>query len=113
MSKKNKPDTRGFVYSTDPNFTFEEEQSATETLLPAQQKLKVRLDSKRRAGKVVTLVDGFVGKEEDLEELGKKLKSFCGTGGSAKDREIIVQGDQREKVVQWLKKNGYTQSKMI
>lgn len=111
MSKKNKPDTRGFVYSTDPNFSFQEEQSTAETLPPAQQKLKVRLDTKHRAGKAVTLVDGFVGKEEDLEELGKKLKSFCGTGGSAKDGEIIVQGDQREKVVQWLNKNGYTNVK--
>jgi len=107
MIKKNKPDTRGFVYSTNPNFSFEEEQSNAETLPSAQQKLKVRLDTKHRAGKAVTLIEGFVGKEEDLQELGKKLKSFCGTGGSAKDGEIIVQGDQREKVMQWLKKNGY------
>ncbi len=113
MSKKNKPDTRGFVYSTDPNFSFEEEQPNTETLPPAQQKLKVRLDTKHRAGKAVTLVNGFVGKEEDLEDLGKKLKSFCGTGGSAKDGEIIVQGDQREKVLQWLVKNGYKQARKI
>lgn len=113
MSKKNKPDTRGFVYSTDPNFSFEEELSKTETLPPAQQKLKVRLDTRHRAGKAVTLVEGFVGKETDLEELGKKLKSFCGTGGSAKDGEIIVQGDQREKVVQWLLKNGYKNTRKI
>lgn len=113
MGKKNKPDTRGFVYSTNPNFSFEEEQSNAETLPPAQQKLKVRLDTKHRAGKAVTLVEGFVGKEEDLEELGKKLKSFCGTGGSAKDGEIIVQGDQREKVMQWLLKNGYKNAKRI
>jgi translation initiation factor 1 len=113
MSKKNKPDTRGFVYSTDPNFKFEEEQNLNETPLPAQQKLKIRLDTRHRAGKAVTLVEGFIGKEEDLEELGKKLKSFCGTGGSAKDREIIVQGDQREKVMQWLLKNGYKNVKKI
>ncbi len=111
MSKKNKPDTRGFVYSTDPNFSFEEEQSHAETLSPAQQKLKVSLDTKHRAGKAVTLIEGFVGKEEDLQELGKKLRSFCGPGGSAKDGEIIVQGDQREKVKQWLRKNGYLQVK--
>jgi translation initiation factor 1 len=111
MSKKNKPDARGFVYSTDPNFTFEEDHSNAETLPPALQKLKVRLDTKHRAGKAVTLVEGFVGKEEDLQDLGKKLKSFCGTGGSAKDGEMIVQGDQREKVMQWLKKNGYVNSK--
>jgi translation initiation factor 1 len=113
MSKKNKPDSRGFVFSTDPNFKFQEEPNPTETLLPAQQRLKVRLDTKHRAGKAVTLVEGFIGKEEDLEELGKKLKSFCGTGGSAKDGEIIVQGDQREKVMQWLGKNGYKNVKRI
>lgn len=107
MSKKNKPDTRGFVYSTDPDFSFEEDQSNEETLPPVQQKLRIKLDTKHRAGKAVTLVEGFVGKAEDLEELGKKLKSFCGTGGSAKDGEIIVQGDQREKVLQWFIKNGY------
>ena len=113
MSKKNKPDTRGFVYSTDPNFSFEEEQSNAETLPAAMQKLKVRLDTKHRAGKAVTLVDGFIGKVEDQEELGKKMKSYCGTGGSVKDGEIIVQGDQREKVMQWLLKNGYKQTKKI
>jgi translation initiation factor 1 len=113
MGKKNKPDIRGFVYSTDPNFSFEEEQSNAETLSPTQQILKVRLDTKHRAGKAVTLIEGFIGKEGDLQELGKKIKSFCGTGGSAKDGEIIVQGDQREKVMQWLIKNGYTQTKKI
>lgn len=113
MSKKNKPDNRGFVYSTDPNFSFEEEQQEQVTLPAAQQKLKVRLDTKQRAGKAVTLVEGFVGMPDDMEELGKKLKTFCGTGGSAKDGEIIVQGDQREKVLQWLLKNGYKLTKKI
>ena len=112
MSKK-KPDTRGFVYSTDPDFSFEPEQNNSETLPPAQQKLKIRLDTKHRGGKVVTLVEGYVGKEKDLEDLGKKLKSFCGTGGSAKDGEIIVQGDQRDKVLQWLLKNGYKQTRKM
>lgn len=113
MNKKNKPDTRGFVYSTDPNFSFDEEQANEETLSPAQQKLRIKLDTKHRAGKAVTLIEGFIGKEEDLQDLGKKLKSFCGTGGSAKDGEIIVQGDQREKAMQWLLKNGYKQAKKI
>ena len=113
MSKKNKPDSRGFVYSTDPGFRFEEEQYTNETLPPEQQKLKVRLDTKHRAGKAVTLVEGFMGKEEDAQELGKKLKSFCGTGGSVKDGEIIVQRDQRDKVMQWLGKNGYKNSKKL
>lgn len=114
MSKKNKSDKHGFVYSTDPNFRFEsEEEAARDTLPPQQQKLKVKLETKHRGGKTVTLVDGFVGKEEDLEDLGKKLKNFCGTGGSAKDGEIIVQGDQRDKVLQWLQKNGYTGAKRV
>ena len=111
MSKKNKPDSRGFVYSTDPGFKFEENQELLNTLPPSQQKLRIWLDTKHRAGKAVTLITGFIGKPEDLEDLGKKLKSFCGTGGSAKDREIIIQGDQRDKVLQWLIKNGYKESK--
>ncbi len=111
MSKKNKSDSRGYVYSTNPDFRFQEEQSSAETIAPAQQILKVRLDTKHRAGKAVTLIEGFVGKPEDLEALGKKLKSFCGTGGSAKDGEIIIQGDQREKVMQWLLKNDYKKTR--
>ena len=112
MSKKNKPDNNGFVFSTDPNFKFNSaEEHVEETLSPQQQKIRVWLDSKQRAGKVVTLLTGFVGTEDDLQELGKKLKNYCGTGGSAKDNEVIIQGDQREKVLQWLLKNGYTASK--
>lgn len=114
MAKKNNSDTRGFVYSTDPNFKFEEEPEAIqETLLPNQQRLKVILDKKQRAGKAVTLVENFIGKEEDLEELGKKLKNFCGTGGSVKDKQIIIQGDQREKVLQWLLKNEFKNTKKV
>lgn len=113
MSKKHKSDSRGFVYSTDPNFQFQSGQDSNETLLPAQQQLRIRLETKHRGGKAVTLITGFIGKEEDIEDLGKKLKSFCGTGGSAKDNEIIIQGDQREKVMQWLLKNGYRNSKRV
>jgi translation initiation factor 1 len=107
MSKKNKPDKLGFVYSTDPDFKFDSEESNQQTLPPAKQKLKVKLDTKQRAGKAVTLITGFIGTEDDLIDLGKKLKSYCGTGGSAKDNEIIVQGDQRVKVLEWLRKNEY------
>jgi translation initiation factor 1 len=112
MAKKNRPDSRGFVYSTDPNFQFEEEQLNSETLPPAKQQLKVRLETKHRAGKSVTLITGFIGKTEDLDDLCKKLKNYCGTGGSAKDGEIIIQGDQREKVMQCLTKSGFKAKKI-
>ena len=113
MSKK-KLSFDGIVFSTDPTFkTDQDEQQVTETLAPNQQKLRIKLDTKHRAGKAVTLITGFVGKEEDLESLGKQLKNYCGTGGSVKDAEIIVQGDQRDKVLQWLLKNGYKQTKKI
>lgn len=108
MSKKKLSSFGGLVYSTDPNFKPEtEETEQQETLEPKLQKLKVTLDRKQRAGKTVTLLEGFVGTEADLEALGKKLKNFCGTGGSAKDGLIIIQGDNKDKVVQWLKKEGY------
>lgn len=114
MSKKKIKGFGGLVYSTDPDFKLpEEDNEPQETIEPAQQKLKVRLDTKHRAGKAVTLVEGFAGTNADMEELGKKLKSFCGTGGSVKDGEMIVQGDNREKVLQWLLKNGYKQAKKI
>jgi len=114
MDKKKLNSLGGLVYSTDPNFKVEEENNNDqETISPAQQKLKVRLDKKQRAGKAVTLVEGFIGQEKDMEELGKKLKSFCGTGGSVKDGEIIVQGDNRDKILQWLLKNDYKGSKKI
>lgn len=114
MSKKNRPDTRGFVYSTDPNFSFQpEENNEQETLPAAQQKLKIRLDTKQRAGKAVSLVEGFTGTNDDLETLGKALKNFCGTGGSIKDGEVIIQGDQRDKILQWLLKNGYKQTRKV
>lgn len=110
MSKK-RPDNNGIVYSTDPGFTFEQDNNSKETLPSSQQKLRISLDTKHRAGKAVTLITGFEGKAADLEDLGKKLKSFCGTGGSVKDGEIIIQGDQREKALQCLTKLGYTNIK--
>lgn len=110
MSKKNKADTRGYVYSTDPTFSFEQEARETETLPQHLQQLRVILDTKKRAGKTVTIVYGFKGSLEELEALGRKLKNFCGTGGSVKEGEIIIQGDQRDKVLQWLLKNGYNKA---
>lgn len=112
MSKKKNTSGNGIVYSTDPSFSFEPEQEeVTETLAPANQVLRVTLDKKQRAGKVVTLITGFVGKEEDLEKLGKELKTKCGTGGSVKDGEILIQGDYKEKVVKWLQDWGYKKTK--
>jgi translation initiation factor 1 len=108
MSSKKKSNPGGIVFSTDPNFRpEEEEQQEQETLAPAQQQLRVTLDKKQRAGKVVTLVEGFVGTESDLEKLGKELKTKCGAGGSVKDGLILVQGDYKEKVVKWLQDWGY------
>ena len=113
MAKQKLNSFSGLVYSTDPNFKIEEESIDEETLLPGQQKLMIRLDKKHRGGKVVTLIEQFIGKDSDREELGKKLKTICGTGGSVKDGEIIVQGDHREKVLQYLLKNGFKATKKI
>ncbi len=114
MNRKKLNSLSGLVYSTNPDFKLNDDPVEEEqTLLPSQQKLKVRLETKLRAGKAVTLIENFIGSETDKEELGKKLKTFCGTGGSVKDGEIIIQGDNRDKVLQWLLKNGYSSSKQI
>jgi len=112
--KKDKSDSRGLIYSTDPDFDyhFEDETTPEETLPAKQQKLRVSLDKKQRAGKEVTLITGFQGIASDLNDLGKALKSYCGVGGSVKNNEILLQGDHRKKVLDWLQKNGYTQSKI-
>ena len=114
MARKKIINPPGLVYSTDPGFALQANEQADVITLPAaNQKLSIALDKKHRAGKVVTLVTGFEGKEDDLHELAKQLKSFCGTGGSIKDNAIIIQGDKREKTLQWLQKNGYGQVKKL
>jgi len=110
--QKNRKKRDGIVFSTNPDFDYSyESEQQEETLAPAQQRLRVLIDRKQRRGKEVTLVTGFVGSEDDLKDLGKYLKSRCGVGGSAKDGEIIIQGNQREKVVQLLLEKGYSQTK--
>ncbi len=98
----------GVVYSTNPDFQFTEiGEDETPTLAPEQQKLIVTIDRRNRSGKQVTLVSGFVGTQEDLAELGRTLKVKCGVGGSAKDGEITIQGDFRDKVTAILTTMGY------
>ncbi len=104
MKKKN---TGGIVYSTDASFQFNEPEPE-ETPSPASQVLRVRFETKHRGGKAVTVVDGFKG---DGNPVAKQLKTHCGTGGSFKDGQVLVQGNHREKVIQWLRKNGYTNVK--
>ena len=113
MAKKITPNTNGLVFSTDPNFKLAEDETVQETLPSTQQKIRIKLETKHRAGKAVTILTGFIGNDNDLQDLGKKLKNFCGTGGSAKDAEIIIQGDNRDKILQWLLKNDYKQTKKI
>ena len=110
MSKnKNK---LGVVYSTNPDFQYDYDQpEAVETLPPSQQRLRVRMERSGRGGKTVTIVDKFVGSDADLEALGKTLKTRCGVGGSAKEGQIIIQGDFRDRVIALLQDLGYTQTK--
>ena len=102
----------GMVYSTNPDFQFEtEEEEEVETLPKNQQKLRIRIEKNGRKGKTVTLITNFIGKEEDLKELGKMLKTKLCTGGSTKDGEIIIQGDVKVKVIDHLKAEGYSNTK--
>ena len=108
MAKRNKKERVGVVYSTNQSFDYDFDEDQNEETLPAnEQTLYVWIDKSGRKGKVATLVKNFVGSEDDLKDLGKLLKQKCGVGGSAKDGEIIIQGDVRDKVIQILQAEGY------
>lgn len=105
---KNKKNRVNVVYSTNPDFSFDqEEDQIEETLDPKEQLVYVSIDRKQRGGKEVTLVEGFIGSDDDLKDLGKYLKSKCGVGGTAKDGEIIIQGKFKDKVAELLEEKGY------
>ncbi|EJX05890.1 translation initiation factor SUI1 [gut metagenome] len=100
------------VYSTNPDFQYEtEDEPEAETLDKRQQPLRVSIEKKGRGGKTVTLVRGFIGREEDLKELGKLLKTKCGVGGSIKEGEILIQGEFKARITELLKAEGYSQTK--
>jgi translation initiation factor 1 len=117
MSKKGKSNTSSqnsspLVYSTNPDYMLPQEEESVLTLAPADQVLRIILETKHRAGKTVTIVYGFKGSFEAMNDLGKALKNHCGTGGSVKDGEIIIQGDHRQKIFQYLKQKGYAKAKL-
>ena len=112
MKNNDWKDRLNVVYSTNPDYQYENiGEEEAETLPKNQQKLRVSMEKKGRGGKTVTLIRGFVGTEDDLKELGKLLKTKCGVGGSAKDEEIIIQGDFKQRIIDLLKAEGYTQTK--
>lgn len=112
MKNNDWKDRLNIVFSTNPNFNYEcIEEEQTETLPKSQQKLRISMEKKGRGGKTVTLIRGFIGTEEDLKNLGKLLKTKCGVGGSAKEGEIIIQGDFKHRIIELLKAEGYTQTK--
>ena len=101
----------GLVFSTNKNIDLSNQEDEIETPIPGQQDLRVWLEKNHRGGKIASVIKGFVGKHEDLEALGKTIKTKCGTGGSAKEGEIIIQGDHREKIVTLLQQLGYKAKK--
>lgn len=114
MKNNDWKDRLNVVYSTNPDYNYNQEDDQEQvTLDKGKQNLRVSLDKKNRGGKVVTLITGFVGTDSDMKDLGKLLKSKCGVGGSAKDGEIIVQGDFKQKVIELLIKEGYTKTKGV
>jgi translation initiation factor 1 len=113
MNKRKSKNTGGIVYSTSENFKIEEQEDEIIAPEPGEQILKVRLDKKQRGGKIVTLIEGLRMSDGALEDLSRQLKTHCGGGGSAKNGEILIQGDHRDKIVQWLLKKGFSKTKKV
>lgn len=106
-------DLGGFVFSTNKDFEFDTNQDQVETLAPTHQKLEAHLDKKNRGGKIATVIKGFSGTDDDLKTLAKQLKTLCGVGGSAKEGEIIIQGNFRDKIMDYLAKEGYKVKRVV
>ncbi len=104
---KQKPDKSGFIFSTNPDFKFEAEEANADALTPQQQDLRIWLEKNHRGGKTASVIKNYKGSAEEMEKLCRELKTKCGTGGSVKDGEIIIQGDQRTKIAELLTKAGY------
>jgi translation initiation factor 1 len=113
MAKKKLYNMDGIVYSTAPDFNFLNENELAVSLPPNEQILTVAIDKKHRGGKTASIIKGFAMNEKEIEVLAKQLKTFCGSGGSAKNNEIIIQGDHKEKILQWLLTKGFKKSRKI
>ena len=112
MKNNDWKDRLNIDYSTNPDFSYEsQEEREPDTLDSKQQKLRVAIEKKGRGGKTVTVINGFIGKEDDLKELGRLLKTKCGVGGSVKDGEILIQGEFKQRIIDLLKAEGYTQTR--
>lgn len=112
MKKNDWKDRLNIVYSTNPDFSYQlDEEEEPSTVDPKQQRLRVSIEKKGRGGKTVTVISGFIGSEDDLKELGRMLKTKCGVGGAVKDGEILIQGEFKQRVIDLLKAEGYSQTK--
>jgi len=112
MKNNDWKDRLGVVFSTNPDFSYEDDSlEQNDTLPPQQQKLRLRIEKNGRGGKAVTIVSGFVGNEEDLKQLARLIKTRCGVGGSSKQGEIIIQGDFKTRIIEILKQEGYSNTK--
>ena len=111
MKNNDWKDRLNIVYSTNPDFSYEKIEEEVDTLPKNKQKLRISIEKKGRGGKTVTIIKGFIGNDEDLKELSKLLKIKCGVGGSTKDGDIIIQGDFKQRIIDLLRTDGYTQIK--